>query len=189
MPKVLLTVLFTVLRPTASGQTNRPVHAGTSGLSHSHTASATCSAWSVAVPLSPSRCARARTRAGSRPRPRPRRLSNRLRDVPLIPVRVRQPPRPVQLAQCGRWQCLALGSAGAMEANLAKATAAAVGTEKAVASAPSFTVGMPSHPLGGVIPASTADHIVMRNGVLVLPGTENAGGGLPTYSMPHPKGM
>ena len=90
----------------------------------------------------------------------------------LTPVRVRQ-PRPVQLQS-------------AMEANLAKASAAAVGTEEAVESAPPLVPGMPTKSLGGVVPVTTANSMVVRNGVLVLPGTENAGGGLPTYSMPHP---
>jgi hypothetical protein len=48
---------------------------------------------------------------------------------------------------------------------------------------------MPTHSLGGVIPVSEASRAVVVNGQVTYPGSGSAGGGLPTYVMPHPGSM
>ncbi len=81
------------------------------------------------------------------------------------------------------------GSAAAMQANLATATAAASSVGNAITRIPNWVMPMPTHSLGGLIPETAASKAVVINGQVTYPGSGSAGGGLPTYVMPHPGSM
>jgi len=93
------------------------------------------------------------------------------------------------LGGCPPWSVPATPDSSALQANYAKATGAATSVGSAITRIPDWVTPMPTHSLGGVIPVSEASRAVVVNGQVTYPGSGSAGGGLPTYVMPHPGSM